>query len=335
MTLTIAAAWTRRGIVAFVIMVILGILGGVGYNIWNQYRIDTMPPIEEKPDTKFGNLPAITIPSSNSTSSNFSYSLDTITGDLPQTPKIMKVFFIPKANVSLMSPEKAKELAESLGFPKGPEVLSTAEYRYTDDKNGELMIEISSGNFRFQRPMTAASAIIKNATPLDRNRLIQDFKEYLATKNLLTDELRAGEVNVTFNTPNPQDSIKADVSILPEKIDNIPIVTAHFSQGLVRATLTNSTVEQTKFIDINYTVWPIDKTTFSTYPLKTADQAFTELKSGKGFVTLEPSSSQVSISSVYLAYYESEEYLPYLQPVFVFEGPDFTALVPAVQFSTN
>ena len=46
---------------------------------------------------------------------------------------------------------------------------------------------------------------------------------------------------------------------------------------------------------------------------------------------MEPRTSSASITKVYLAYYLSEEYSNYLLPVFVFEGPQFAGMVPAVK----
>src|SRR3989344_695400 len=87
MTLTQTANLTRRGIIIIIVLMIIAISGSIGYSIWNQYRISQIPPVMEQPEMKFGILPAINFPASNVTSSNYSYSLDTETGNLPQIPK--------------------------------------------------------------------------------------------------------------------------------------------------------------------------------------------------------------------------------------------------------
>ena len=74
----------------------------------------------------------------------------------------------------------------------------------------------------------------------------------------------------------------------------------------------------------------IETSTFATYPTKTAETAFDDLKQGKGVVVVEPDKPKVSITSVYLGYYLAENYNPYLQPIFVFEGPNFVAYADAI-----
>lgn len=331
MTLTQAATITHRGILLTIALIILGSAGAVGYNIWHQRYLDSLPPVKEKPEMKFGTLPKLTFPPPNISSSNYSYSLDTVTGGLPQTPKLLKVYFIPQAGISLLAPDRSKKLAESLGFTIGPEVLSSTSYKFIDESGGELVIDLPSGNFSFQRKAllknliedkseteSTRSANLNNFS--DQSKIAADFKNFLLSKNLLTPELSSGRSNV----------LSATVSIWPADFDNFPLVTTFFNQSLVRAKVNNKEEESSEYSEVNYTFWTIDKTTYSTYPLKTAEKAFDDLKSGQGFVSLEPKKPQVSISSVYLAYFQSAEYSPYLQPVFVFEGPEFAALVPAV-----
>lgn len=337
MTLTQVAIWTRRGILSSFILMFLSIAGVIGYNVWRQYYLANLPPVEEKPEMRFGILPVPIFPPSTVSSANFSYSLDTVTGGLPEMPRIVKVYFIPKTPVSLMTTDRTKQLAQNLNFPNGPEILPSGEYSFTDDKEGNLRIDITTGNFHFRRQLAEKPSKDSEATESaksneevlpEKNLMIQSLKKYLTSKNVLVDEIKDGRTNVVFNGTSPTTSSTADVSIWPIDLDGLPIITADLKYGLVRAQMNKQSAGQ--FTKMDYTVWPIDKTTFSTYPLKTPDQVLADLKADRGFVTIEPPSPQVSITSLYLAYYETEQYSPYLQPIFVFEGPNFAALVPAV-----
>lgn len=332
MTLTQAAVWTKRGIIGTVVSIILITAAVTGFRMWYQYQLSLKPPVEEKPEMKFGPLPAVQFPPGGVASSNFSYSIDTVTGGLPQTPKLFKVYFIPQTSISLLSSDRAQKLAESLGFSDSPEVLSSAQYEFTDGKGGILTINLTTGNFHIQKQTeeTATNSAQLNTVSLPgKEQLTTGFKNYLTERNLLTKDLENGKTNVIFRGPSPDKWETAYVSILPSDWDNTPTVTASFNHGLVKATVQAAKDGTSKYININYTVWQSDKTTYSTYPLKTAEQALADLRSGLGFVSIEPAGAQVSISSVYLAYFQPEDYSPYLQPVFVFEGPGFTALVPA------
>ncbi|RJP47504.1 MAG: hypothetical protein C4584_00425 [Armatimonadetes bacterium] len=330
MTLTQAATWTRKTIIILILLIFTAIAGSVGYNIWYQHYLSTLPPVEEKPEVKFGVLPEIQFPPSGVSSSNYSYSVDTVTGGFPKFPKLIKVYFIPRAGVSLLAPERARQQAEKLGFTIGPEILSDTQHKYSDNREGELIMDLTTGNFFFQRPATSSAFTAESSTFYDQPQVVEMFKNYLRNKNLLNNFLANGRSNVTFNDDPPAEYSTADVSIWPTDIDKLPLVTAAFKHGLVEATVTKASEEKERFIRVNYTFWPIDDTTYSTYPLKTAEQGFDNLKSGQGFIAIQPEQAQISISSVSLAYFQPDEYSPYLQPVYVFEGPDFAALVPAV-----
>ncbi|KKR80007.1 MAG: hypothetical protein UU26_C0029G0012 [Candidatus Daviesbacteria bacterium GW2011_GWC1_40_9] len=293
MTLSQTTAVTRKGIVFFGIFLLLVTLSLIGYNLYKQYELAHRKPIEEKPEMRFGTLPKIKFPAQTVSSSNFTYSLDTTTGELPQVPKLLKVYFIPQTGISLMDADYAKQLAEKLGFPQGPQILATTEYKFTNDQDASLIINITTGNFHFQRQVIPTKDDPPQGSFPEKERLIH-------------------------------------LSLWPADIDKMTVITPQFTQGLVRATVTKHTLEANKYIDINFIFWPVDKASSSTYLLKLPAQAFSELKIGQGFVALEPDQPQVSISSVYLAYYQSESYSPYLQPVYVFDGPQFIALVPAI-----
>ncbi|KKR83552.1 MAG: hypothetical protein UU73_C0001G0302 [Candidatus Daviesbacteria bacterium GW2011_GWA1_41_61] len=328
MTLSQTTAVTRKGIVFFGIFLLLVTLSLIGYNLYKQYELAHRKPIEEKPEMRFGTLPKIKFPAQTVSSSNFTYSLDTTTGELPQVPKLLKVYFIPQTGISLMDADYAKQLAEKLGFPQGPQILATTEYKFTNDQDASLIINITTGNFHFQRQVIPTKDDPPQGSFPEKERLIGDFKQFLSSKDVLPPELQNGTGNVTYSGSGDEET--AHLSLWPADIDKMTVITPQFTQGLVRATVTKHTLEANKYIDINFIFWPVDKASSSTYLLKLPAQAFSELKIGQGFVALEPDQPQVSISSVYLAYYQSESYSPYLQPVYVFDGPQFIALVPAI-----
>lgn len=331
MTLTQAASVTKRSLLAIVIFTILAIIGRIGLTYWNNYQLLKLPPKEERPENKFGALPAVNFPPPAVSSSNFSYSLDTTTGGLPQVPKLIKVYFIPQASLTLLAPERSKELAKKFGFLKDPELLSESEYRFINQEGRVLNLDLAYSNFKFTQTNTIASgsAQTSNALPTDPKIVTENFRNFLSVKNLLADELKTGRFLVVFDPAPPNKTTSAIINLWPEDFGGLPIITPSPNKALVWAVLTSGSIENS-YSQINYTFWPVDKTTSSTYQIKTPETAFGDLQQGRGFITKEPVKSQVSISKVYLAYYQSESYAPYLQPVFVFEGPDFVGLVPAV-----
>jgi hypothetical protein len=70
----------------------------------------------------------------------------------------------------------------------------------------------------------------------------------------------------------------------------------------------------------------------ATYPIKTVQQAYEELKQGKAYIAMySGSSNEVLITNVFLAYYLGKDLQKYLMPIIVFEGSNnFFAYVSAV-----
>lgn len=327
MTLTQAATWTKRGIALFAITFILGIVAIIGYNVWYRYYLTTLPKPEVKPEMKFGSLPELKFPPMTVSSSNFSYAIETETGDLPKFPNMIKVYFVPPVPLSLMASEKTKRLAESFGFLN--EAANTAQnrQRFTDNEGGELTVDLTTGNFRLQKQSTTSAK--QNESPPGKDTLIGEFKSHLGARELLPEILQNGRADTSPVIASSSATLD-EVSLWPSDIDELPVVSAPLQKGLVRGIPAYDPEGKIFFDRVDYTLWQIDNTTFSTYPLITAEQALIDLKTGKGFISSDPKTPKVSVASVRLAYYEAEEYAPYLQPVFIFEGPGFAALVPAI-----
>ncbi|MBI2018417.1 hypothetical protein HYS96_01795 [Candidatus Daviesbacteria bacterium] len=340
MTLTQTAILSRQIIVLTAVALILGILGFIGYKIWYAYYLSTIPRVEEKPDTKFGFLPYPDFPTAAVSSSNFSYSLDTKTGGLPKVgqdtgfEKIIKVYFIVKSFATLLSPERSEDLAKKFAILTSPQILSETQYKFKE--NGKsLLVDLDTGNFSYTKEATISGA--ENLD--DDNKLLSDFERFLESLGYLNGDLREGRTKITLlkkdgekliSTTLRSEAIAAQVSIWPKAIDGKSIFTPNFNEALVKATVLGSAANLGNYLSANFTYYVLDNTTFATYLTKSAEQAFEDLKGGGGVVVLEPDKPQVSITSVYLGYYLSQNYSPYLQPIFVFEGPNFVAYVPAV-----
>ncbi len=328
MTLTQTAALTKRGLLGFAIFIMASIVAFTGYRIYKTYYYQPPPPPEEQPTTKFGILPRPNLTESSS-SAALAYSLDTPTGGFPNFPKLIKVYFVPQLGTTLLAPEKIQNLATILGFPNGPAIENVTQYHFTDQNGGKLTIDLNSANFSFDRPATD-SATLTQATLDNQDKIISDFKTYLTNKNLLPPSLEKGRGAVTYNASTQGASDHALVTIWPEDLDNYPILTPKYTQGLINATVTKAAQENYKYVSINYTFWNPDPESASTYPLKKIDQAYSELQKGPSDIILKPGTQTVSITKVYLAYLETQDYSPYIQPIYVFEGPSFAAYVPAI-----
>lgn len=340
MTLTQAAILTKQLIFFTILLTVVGIGSFVGYRAWYSYYLSTLPVVEEKPDTRFGILPPPDFPSSNVSSSNFTYSLDTITGNLPKLnenedfPKIIKVYFINKPNASLLSSERSQELASKFGITTQPQILTDTQYKFTQDEK-TLDVNLDSGNFSYKNLATnSATQSLDND-----NKLVADFQSILRSLRVFKDDLTKGRTRIillkqsgTDLTPTQlrTESIAAQVSLWPQEIEGKHIFTPEFNRSLISATVTQTTSDLKNYRLLDFTYWPIETTLSATYPTKTPDDAFADLQSGKATIIIEPGKPQVSITSIYLGYYLSQNYTPYLLPIYIFEGPQFVAYVSAI-----
>lgn len=328
MTLSQTAALTRQIITLSMVALILGTVSFIGYRIWYANYLASLPPQEEKPDAKFGLLPPIDFPEASVSTSNFSYSVDTSTGNLPKVgaesgfEKLVKVYFVTKTFASLLSTEKSQILAEKFDIRTEPEILSETNYRFKSNEK-TLTVDLNNNNFIFQNNLTKLEKIRLD----DDNKLMSDFVSTLESLGFLNDDLRKGRSKIIHLETGPG---VAQISLWPSLVDNKPILTPQFDTSLINARIFKSAENLNNYLSLNFTYYPIDTSTFATYPLKTSEEAFADLKSGKGVVIIEPLKANVSITFIYLGYFSAENYTAYLQPIFVFEGPHFVAYVPAV-----
>lgn len=339
MTLSQTAILTKQIITISIIALILGTVSFIGYKIWYAYYLANLPPVEEKPDTKFGILPYPDFPVAGVSSSNFSYSVDTTTGGLPKVgdggfEKIIKVYFITKSFATLLSPEKSQFLAEKFKITTPPQILSETNYRFTDGTK-TLDVDLDSGNFVYRNEATISA---KESLD-DDNKLVSDFEIILKNLGILKPDLEKARTKVMLlkregdtliPTTLRTESIAAQISLWQNPLENMAIFTPDFNKSPVNAEVFKSSDELENYLSLTFIYFPVDTSTFATYPIKTVEMAFDDLKSGKGVVVIEPLRPNVSITSVYLGYFLSENYTPYLLPIFVFEGPNFAAYVSAV-----
>lgn len=340
MTLTQTAILVKQVITISAIALILGIVSFIGYQIWYAYYIANLPPIEEKPDNKFGLLPKLEFPGSNVSSSNFSYSIDNTTGNLPRVgidegfEKIIKVYFVTQTVATLLSSEKSEILAEQFNLTAPPENLSETKHKFSDkDKN--LLVDLDTGNFLYTKEASLSGKIELD----DDNKLVADFEQILSKLGVLKNDLQEGRTKVTLlktaggemiNTSLRTEAQAVRISLWPKTIDKRSIFTDDISKSLVTAVVLGKADNLGNYLSLEFTYYPIDTSTFATYYLKPAELAFDDLKNGKGVVMVDPGKPQVSLTSVYLGYYLQRNYSPYLQPIYIFEGPNFVAYVPAI-----
>lgn len=327
MTLTQAATITRSSIKFSLISLVIIIALFVTYRIWLTNQLANLPPVEEQPDLKYGILQSPELPTSQVSSSNFSYSIDTVDGNLPTFEKLIKVFIMPPTFATLLAGEKSQQLAQKFNLPTTPNIISEKTYEFVGN-DAKLSMDLDSGNFIYSKEASKAADLENSQdTPLNETQLTEDFKSFLNSIGMLKTDLKTGLTKVKRINENEK---IIEISLWPAGIDQKAILTPNPDKALINATVKGTARNLTSYISLNYLYWAIDTGGFATYPIKSSQTALSDLKSGKGSIIIEPSKPQVSIASITLAYYQSEKYTPYLQPIYVFEGQGFLAYVPAI-----
>lgn len=341
-TLTKASVTSRRVIRYGFILIIAIILARLtflsGVNLYERFFPDPPP----KPTVNFGKLPKLPFGEVNS-AEGLSYTLETVDATLPSFPDQVNVYLMPKPQSSIRALDRAKNIAEELGFSReGRELVETVYVFSKGNQPSTLSMNIVTGIFSISYdvnsnpqlfttiPPTPDSAVDTLKRLLSRAELLKDLGEGAPyTTQLLRIESGELEDAVSLSEAN---LIKVNLfrrDYGPEG-NKIPSVTPDPSQANVWFLLGGVGAP---IIAGEYHYFPIDSSKNSTYPIKTSQEAWEDLKNGEGFIASPGTSGEenITIRNVYMAYYDPGQYVEFYQPVIVFEGEDdFVAYVPAV-----
>lgn len=341
-TLTETAYYTRKaikwGIIGLISLLVLRVIFDFTVDTWRRLH----PPPPPPPTVAFGRLPAIKFPSQSSPSAKFNFTLETIEGKPYLATSSATVFFMPKPAANLLSLIRAKQFAGRLGFQEEPETNNQTRYLWRDKQNPlrTLDYDIVNNNFELSYDYPAdLSLFAEKNLPSSENAIIT-AKKFLQDLNINISLLDNGETKVSFWQLNGNTLVKttslanADavrVDLGRENLTGMKLLSPHYPDELIYFVFSGSSQSSKKILKASYKFWPVETEEKATYPLKTAVSAFTELKNNQGFIVRMGSTNEVTIRKISLAYFYSQDYQEFLQPIFVFEGdPDFMAFVPAL-----
>ena len=326
------------GVIALVVFLILKGVFQLAGNVWKKVN----PPPPPTPTIAFGKLPKIDFPVKDNPP-QLTYTLETIEGKLPTLADTGKVYFIPQPAVSLLSLDRAKELAQRMNYRGEPEQINNTLYRWQNSQPPtQLELDKNTQNFTIRYDYRNDQELVDNKNLPNDQLAAQEAKGFLSTAGLLKDDLQKGEaefINYRFTPPNlfPAASISETnlirVNFFREKLDEMRILPPNPQKSLVSFLFSSSRTPGKRIVEVDFNYSTVNKENFATYPLKTVDQAWDELTTGKGYVATvdESAAPKVVIRKVSLAYYDSDTPQHYLQPIFVFEGdPQFIGYVSAV-----
>jgi hypothetical protein len=182
----------------------------------------------------------------------------------------------------------------------------------------------SNSNFTSGQNLPNQDSALNDAQNLlsSLNSLPSDIDQTKTQANLLS--LKNGSLIPATSVSNTQ---LISVVFHQKNIDNIPIYYEKPDSSNINV-LIGSNDEVLEANNLHQAA----TNNFSTYPLKTTQQAFTDLKQGQGYIaSYNNPSTNITINNVFLAYYIGSQTQKYLMPIMVFVGDNnFYAYVPAV-----
>ena len=290
-----------------------------------------------------GNISPPEIPQST-TSAGLKFTLDTIEGSPVTATETARVFFLPQFNPRFGYREKIYLIARSFGFDT--EVI---KHKLVDklatfsDEEKTLSIDISNFNFKFDRKVDNELFSSSQLTIPSKTEIENKAIDFLKKIGRYPDELGKGTTKIIYLKYNPgnQNFINVDlrnqaqlveIDFYRPNVDDFSIVTPKFfnSQNYVIMLFEGSDY---KVIKSQIAFFEKSEEQIGVYPIKTGEEAWSELNNGNGFVVAGTQGQKnIVIKSMKLGYFDPDIYQNYLQPVYVFLGEgNFVGYVPAVK----
>lgn len=333
-TTLLVKKFLKLGVIGIVVLILIIVLVRTGSCV-KEYFFPQPPPA---PTVAFGKLPKMSFPPNQTTtpSTQFNYSINTLTGSLPNLPLQAKVYKIKQKESSLLDLQKAQERVKQVGFTNPPFRLNDTNYRWVhpEDSSKSLHLDIVSLNFFLYSDFKPGSA---ENLPSEA-QAINQARSFLAQINFPQD-IDSAKTKVSFLTTSQQgvfiqatsfsraNAVRVD--FFQKDIDELPVFYETPQASTIHVVMSGKDFESIFKAKLHHHVIEDD---YSTYPIKTAQEAFEELKKGKAYISLHKRESKdIVIKDVQLGYYSREAEEKYLLPIIVFLTDDFSAYVPAVK----
>ena len=332
----------RYGIYAIILIVIARYAFIAGVSIYK--KLFPAPPPE--PTVAFGKLPSIPFPEKEA-KKGLNFTLETPDGKLPAFPDQLEVYFMPPIASDIKVVDAAREKAQKLEFDSaGKPIVESIQNVYIFPKRNvpsTLTMNIITGVFSISYDINANPSVLNGIVP-EPKTMITDVRSYFSSvasqegsddinKGIATYELLRVDAGKFVKVDALSDADLIKVNLFRENWGSKKDI-VNVTPEMPEANIWAIVAPNRTYIAAEYHYFPIDKGKLGTYPIKGADEAWEDLKSGKSFIANLGSSGKddIKIRRVYLAYYDSGAYTEFYQPVFVFEGDGgFYGYVPAVK----
>lgn len=323
------------------LLIILGILIGMFLLIRGLFFIKELisPTPPPAPTVTFGKIPKPYFP--QGIKKEFKFTIDTLSGELPQFPDRSKVYKLGKSEPDILAVERMSEKAVSLGFSQEAEQLSENVYRWRDptSPNRILVVNVLLGEFNLSSDYIFSEGLLNNQGVISETSSINTAKDFLLSMGLYPQDLDETKTKTIplkidggslYEVKKPSETKIINIHFYQKDVDELPIVYSLGSGSSMQLTVAGGNQKE-EVIDGRY-FYQNRTEESATYPIITSEKAYDELKKGNAFIAShEGTDTNIVIKKVYLAYYSPGKIQDYLTPVVVFEGKDnFFAYVPAI-----
>ena len=354
MTLTELAFYLRRFFPLAVLGLIILLILYLTVKIVELTRPTTPLVVVPTPTPAFGQLVPIQIDSASPLPKDKQYVMDTLEGVPLTATSSARIFFVPKRTPNLGFREKVGVIAKALKFDEGSTTsrLDTATDTYTlVDRTKRLVVNIDNFNYTYSQEFDEQMRLaLSSASMLNEDGVKTKAQEILRLLNRYPTDLAQGIQTVSYIAyreasgsaqasadivQDPQIANMVAVDFFPPKISDIDTVTEDFVSSPSRVVFIPQNSKDDFVVKAQVQIFERSEDQNSSYPLKTGDQVFQDLQTGRGFLIQGSDALRgktlVNIKKLYLAYLIPGYYTPYIQPVYVFIGEDnFVAYIPAV-----
>lgn len=324
----------KYGGLGIIFIVFLWMSITTGYKIYRAAH-----PVYVAPTKRYGILPAMVFPEKEKTSKNFSFEFANDT--IPQFSDQGRVYVIYRSSSSILALENDKKTAKKFGFVDEPVEIKTGIYEFKNSQlNKTLTMNVLEGSFSLVYPYNSDQLLLTPQKMPSKVEAIDKASSFLQTGDKLTDDLDDGEKEVSYwkiengsliSANSQSEANVARVDFYRTKLNDLEIIPQNVGQASVSILVSGSDVTEKQIIGVDYKDLSVDPESYSTYPIKTTNEAMADLKAGSYWPAADVANGSVIIRKVYLAYFEPVTLTNYLQPIFVFEGDNnFVAYVPAV-----
>lgn len=353
MNLTELASYTRKFIALFLGSLIIFSIIYFAIPYVKQSIVSLFPP-QEKPNLAYGKLPRIKFNGLNiSPSVTPTYNLNTPDGRLPNiTPKLISVYRVEKPAISFFAGKNAQRNASSLQFSDSnlASSLTGSVYKWVDIAfSRQLEINISTNTLDYSvnlvnnKDKYNSGLIGFNTSAAGQAQGVLSslgyFKDILYVQRG-SQKVVMGKIvgNQILETTTPSDFTMAKVDFF-RTVSRVPIVGPRYDDGLLEVILGQPKGDAgvVRNFKIRAHEWTIDLQNVGRYPPINVSAAWNKVTSGDGifakvklkngseFEPYQPVTvSRIDIEDIELGYYDTLEYQPVMQPIYVFKGTFIT-----------